>query len=191
MSQQRMTRQRAAVTGLLEGTGDFRSAQQIHETLRSRGENVGLATVYRSLQAMADAGDVDVLRGDDGEARYRMCLTRQHHHHLVCRSCGTTAEISGAGVEEWATRMAAEHGFVDVDHTVDLFGTCAGCARGAEGGASRSARAEGAPSDAASAGAAAGTGAAAGARAAAEASAAAGTAAAGERAVVPPRSARA
>jgi Fur family ferric uptake transcriptional regulator len=128
VTMQRMTRQRAAVTGLLEGTGDFRSAQQIHEMLRRRGDNVGLATVYRSLQAMADAGDVDVLRGDDGEALYRMCLTRAHHHHLVCRACGTTVEIAGAVVEQWAARMAVEHGFTSVDHTVDLFGTCAQCA---------------------------------------------------------------
>ncbi|MEE6272564.1 Fur family transcriptional regulator [Georgenia wangjunii] len=125
---QRMTRQRAAVTGLLEGMDDFRSAQQIHEMLRGRGENVGLATVYRSLQAMTDAGDVDVLRADDGEALYRMCLSRKHHHHLVCRHCGTTVELSGESVEQWAAQMGSDHGFVDVEHTVDLFGTCAPCA---------------------------------------------------------------
>ena len=125
---QRMTRQRAAVTGLLDGMDDFRSAQQIHEMLRGRGENVGLATVYRSLQALADAGDVDVLRGDDGEALYRKCASPIHHHHLVCRKCGTTVELRGEAVERWATQMGSEHGFTNVEHTVDLFGLCGSCA---------------------------------------------------------------
>lgn len=125
---QRMTRQRTAVAELLDGTDDFRSAQQLHEMLRDRGEEVGLATVYRTMQVLADRGEVDVLRAADGEALYRKCLTRHHHHHLVCRGCGATVELDAATVENWAARMGAEHGFSDVEHTVELFGTCAECA---------------------------------------------------------------
>lgn len=127
----RMTRQRAAVSDLLERTDDFRSAQQLHESLRDAGDSVGLATVYRTLQALAEAGEVDVLRTDDGEALYRRCESVKHHHHLVCRECGTTVEISGDGVETWAEEMAARHGFTAIEHTLDLFGLCAQCsARG-------------------------------------------------------------
>lgn len=125
---QRMTRQRAAVAELLDGTDDFRSAQQLHEMLRDRGEEVGLATVYRTMQVLADRGEVDVLRAADGESLYRKCLTRQHHHHLVCRRCGATVELDAATVERWAEQMGAEHGFTDMEHTVELFGTCADCA---------------------------------------------------------------
>ena len=124
---QRMTRQRTAVAELLDGTDDFRSAQQLHEMLRDRGEEVGLATVYRTMQVLADRGEVDVLRAADGESLYRKCLTRQHHHHLVCRSCGATVELDAATVERWAEQMGAEHGFTDMEHTVELFGTCADC----------------------------------------------------------------
>lgn len=123
-----MTRQRAAVAELLDGTDDFRSAQQLHEMLRDRGEEVGLATVYRTMQVLADRGEVDVLRAADGESLYRKCLTRQHHHHLVCRRCGATVELDAATVERWAEQMGAEHGFTDMEHTVELFGTCADCA---------------------------------------------------------------
>ncbi len=122
-----MTRQRAAVGALLERTDDFRSAQQLHESLRESGDTIGLATVYRTLQALAEAGEVDVLRTDDGEALYRRCESIKHHHHLVCRQCGTTVDISGGGVETWAERMAAEHGFTDLEHTFDVFGLCAAC----------------------------------------------------------------
>lgn len=125
---QRMTRQRASIADLLEATEDFRSAQQLHEVLRARGEPTGLATVYRTLQTMADAGQVDVLRTADGENLYRRCERTEHHHHLVCRSCGATIEIDGPTVESWATLVGSTHGFIDIEHTIELFGTCSDCA---------------------------------------------------------------
>jgi Fur family ferric uptake transcriptional regulator len=124
----RMTRQRSAVSDLLAHTQDFRSAQQLHEMLREAGQTVGLATVYRTLQSLAESGEVDVLRMDDGESLYRRCARQEHHHHLVCRSCGRTVEVAGEPVERWAARVARENGFVAVDHTAELFGTCAACA---------------------------------------------------------------
>jgi Fur family ferric uptake transcriptional regulator len=124
----RMTRQRSAVSDLLGRTEDFRSAQQLHEMLREGGSPVGLATVYRTLQSLAEAGEVDVLRIDDGETLYRRCAQQTHHHHLVCRACGRTVEIEGGTVERWAAKVAQDNGFVDVDHTAELFGTCSTCA---------------------------------------------------------------
>lgn len=124
----RMTRQRAAVFELLDDTSGFRSAQQLHTILTESGHSVGLATVYRTLTALADAGDVDVLRSDDGESLFRRCVRTEHHHHLVCRDCGRTVEIDANAVEKWATRVAQEHNFVDVDHTAEIFGLCSACA---------------------------------------------------------------
>ena len=123
----RMTRQRAAVAQALEGSTDFRSAQQLHELLRATGEGIGLATVYRTLQQLAEGGEVDVLRTADGESVYRRCAKREHHHHLVCRTCGRTVEIGGPTVEAWAARMGAAQGYTDIEHTVELFGTCSAC----------------------------------------------------------------
>ena len=127
----RATRQRAAVSALLDDVDDFHTAQQLHDLLRRRGDSVGLTTVYRALQFLADAGEVDVLRTGDGEAAYRRCRSAEHHHHLVCRTCRRTVEVAGPAVEQWADRVAAEHGFTDVSHTVEVFGTCASCAAGA------------------------------------------------------------
>ena len=122
----RPTRQRRAVAAALASFEDFRSAQEIHDLLRRNGENVGLSTVYRTLQALADGGDVDVLRTEEGEAIYRRCSTT-HHHHLVCRSCGRTVEVEGPTVERWSASIAAEHGYTDVSHTLEIFGTCPTC----------------------------------------------------------------
>lgn len=125
----RSTRQRAAVARLLDSTEDFRSAQEIHEQLRRDGQGIGLTTVYRTLQGLADAGEIDVLRTGSGEAVYRRCSSH-HHHHLVCRQCGRTVEVEGPAVERWAERVAAEHGFAEISHTVEVFGRCAECAAG-------------------------------------------------------------
>ena len=124
----RTTRQRTAVAELLEQVDGFKSAQDLHDLLRAGGESVGLTTVYRHLQALADAGQVDVLRNDDGESVYRRCPTDAHHHHLVCRSCGRSIEVEGPEVEAWASRTAEQHGFTGVTHTVEVFGTCGDCA---------------------------------------------------------------
>jgi Fur family ferric uptake transcriptional regulator len=122
----RPTRQRRAVATALQSVEDFRSAQDIHELLRRGGENVGLSTVYRTLQALADGGEVDMLRTEDGEAVYRRC-SATHHHHLVCRTCGRTVEVEGPTVEKWADAVAGQHGFTDVSHTLEIFGTCPDC----------------------------------------------------------------
>lgn len=111
----------------MEESESFASAQQLHDGLRARGEKVGLATVYRNLQAMVDQGEVDVVRIDEGgETRYRKCNPR-HHHHLVCRRCGLTVELDGPTVERWASAAARDNGFHEVEHVVELFGLCGGC----------------------------------------------------------------
>ena len=122
------TRQRSAVWSALAAAGEFQSAQQLHARLRADGDSVGLATVYRTLQQLAEDGEVDVLRTADGESLYRRCSTGRHHHHLVCRGCGRTVELDAGAVERWARRIGDEHGFSDLEHVVEMFGTCRNCA---------------------------------------------------------------
>jgi len=125
----RDTRQRTAVTTALGASAEFVSAQELHARLRQGGDPVGLATVYRTLQQLVEDGEVDVLRTGEGEAVYRRCSSG-HHHHLVCRSCRRTVEVDSVAVERWARRIAEENGFADIDHVVELSGTCAACASG-------------------------------------------------------------
>lgn len=111
----------------LSSTEAFRSAQDLHTELREGGVRIGLATVYRHLQVLVDDGQVDATRNDDGEVVYRRCETTGHHHHLVCRTCGRTVEVEGLAVERWTGKIAVDHGFSDVEHTVEIFGTCPQC----------------------------------------------------------------
>lgn len=123
----RSTRQRAAVVNVLRELSNFSSAKVIHQEIMARNYKVGLTTVYRTLQSLADIDAVDVLHMASGETLYRACESDQHHHHIVCSTCGKTVEIDGGPVEEWAAAQAKANGFVLTGHTAEVFGTCADC----------------------------------------------------------------
>ena len=126
----RGTRQAEALSAALDSLSGFCSAQQIHAELRRHGESIGLTTVYRHLQVLSEDGRVDTIRDPGGETLYRRCRSNAHHHHLTCRVCGRSVEVEGRAVERWAEQVASEAGFAEVDHTVELFGVCPGCAKG-------------------------------------------------------------
>lgn len=127
VTQRRNTAQRAAILEVLAGTEEFLSAQDLHAALRASGSTIGLATVYRALQEMAAGDDLDTVRNATGEVLYRQCDQPAHHHHLVCRRCGRTQEVEAPQVERWARSIAAQYGYTDIDHEVELFGLCAEC----------------------------------------------------------------
>ncbi len=108
----RNTWQREAVRKALGTSEAFVSAQALHAHLRDAGS--------------ATVGEADSLQ-QEGESLYRACTPGSHHHHLICRSCGLTIEIAAHAVETWAQKIAAEYGFIEANHVVDVFGTCAGC----------------------------------------------------------------
>lgn len=115
---------REVILGALQDGEDFLSAGDVHANLRGVGQKVGLATVYRTLQALLEEGQVDALRNGVGELTYRSCESSRHHHHLVCRQCGRTIEVEGPAVERWAHATAQKHGYRDISHTVEIFGVC-------------------------------------------------------------------
>lgn len=132
---QRNTRQAAAIEQVLRDADGFRTAQEIFDEVRRRGNAGSLTTVYRHVNLLADLGRADVVHHGDGESRYRLCGEPRvagasagdadaHHHHVVCRECGRSVEVSGAEVEGWAERVAAAAGYTDVTHTLEVFGRC-------------------------------------------------------------------
>ncbi|MGB4634974.1 MAG: Fur family transcriptional regulator [Arcanobacterium sp.] len=123
-----MTKQRRAIWDLLRSQTKFLSAPEVHDLLLESGTRIGLATVYRNLQALASSGAVDVLRVDNSDVQlFRYCPEKDHHHHLVCRECGTTVDVTGNVLEKWAQTLAREYGFTKVSHSFELFGLCASC----------------------------------------------------------------
>jgi len=123
----RMTRQRYSVLEQLRTSGGFQSAQQIHADLAASGVQIGLATVYRSLTALSASHEIDILKTADGETLYRHCATQKHHHHLVCRQCGTAKEISGPSLENFLAGVAKNNEFFDLEHVIEIWGTCYEC----------------------------------------------------------------
>lgn len=123
----RRTEQRQAILDALRASDRPVSAQELHTEL----PGVGLATVYRNLQRLADEGTADTLRRDSGEVAFLIC-DDGHHHHLTCRACGRVEQIRDCRLDDWAERVARDHGYAEVEHRAELVGLCTGC-RGSRG----------------------------------------------------------
>jgi len=98
----------------------------IHRRLADGGRSIGLATVYRALHAMSDAGVVDELPHGSTETCYRVCSS-EHHHHLVCHSCHRVVELRGCPARGWIERAAEEEGFQVSEHRLEVTGLCSSC----------------------------------------------------------------
>ncbi len=124
---ERLTKQKKVLAQIIDSSDSFQSAQDIFALLRARGENIGLTTIYTQLKLLAAQGGLDFMKSESGETLYRKCSTARHHHHLVCRGCGTTIEIEPPGFEEWADRVSKENHFYDISHVIEITGLCEKC----------------------------------------------------------------
>jgi Fur family ferric uptake transcriptional regulator len=127
----RRSEQKDAVRAELSDRDEFVSARELHRRLTDSGVTVGIATVYRQLNSLAADGKVDVIASDEGERLFRACRTMEHHHHIVCRSCGIAVEFE-LPTEDWLREVSRVHGFTDVSHIIEVFGICADCAAARE-----------------------------------------------------------
>ncbi|WP_308122159.1 transcriptional repressor [Streptomyces sp. WAC04114] len=123
----RLTRQRHAVLRILRDSPGFISARELHEALTAGGTAVGLTTVYRALRTLERDGHVDVVREKSGEPLYRPRPADGHRHYPVCCRCGLSRAVDAEAVERWADDVAADTGFAQVEHTVELTGICDQC----------------------------------------------------------------
>lgn len=122
----RQTKRRKLIAATIDESKEFLTAQQVHAQLRDAGESVGLATVYRALQSMAENNEVDWIRNEEGEVAYRSC-SDEHHHHLICRRCGKTIEVFPDWLENWTSEVAAKHGYTQPEHLLEIWGLCPDC----------------------------------------------------------------
>jgi Fur family ferric uptake transcriptional regulator len=122
----RATRQRVQVLETLAAEPNDATAQEIFEKLRSRGEHVGLATVYRALGLLSSHGVVDALMHRPGEVCYRLC-GEEHHHHLTCTGCHQVVELGECELDPWLDRLGRANGFAVTGHAVEVTGICADC----------------------------------------------------------------
>lgn len=122
----------AVVETFLEMPGHI-DLQALHARVKERHPGVGLATVYRTVKLMQNAGIVQARHFADRSAVYEVVAGREHHDHLICERCGQIVEFSDADIERIQDDIARDHGFVLVSHRHELFGLCTGC-RASSGG---------------------------------------------------------
>lgn len=122
----RLTEPRRLIVAALRDAGRFCTAAQLHALITGRG--VGLASVYRTLELLAEVGLAERRAEAGGEASYLYCSPR-HHHHVICTECGTVREIDAAFCPDAAVTRAVEAAtdFQIARHTLDFHGLCAEC----------------------------------------------------------------
>jgi Fur family ferric uptake transcriptional regulator len=121
----RLTPQRRAVLAAISAAEGAFTAAEIHERARKHHPRLGLATTYRTLELLRESGSLHTLRSS-GTPTYVRCHP-EHHHHLVCLSCGSVEETELCSAPP-AAELKRRHGFSPQDHEVEIYGTCRRCA---------------------------------------------------------------
>ena len=129
----KVTLPRLRVLDVLERrNGEHMSAEDVYRALLEAGEDVGLATIYRVLTQFEQAGLVIRHNFEEGRAVFELD-SGEHHDHIVCVKCGQITEFVDNTIEKRQEKIASEHGFKLIDHSLVLYGECEGGCRGAAG----------------------------------------------------------
>lgn len=124
----RLTEPRRALAELIAGRSGHFTADELLSDSRRRRLGLGRATVFRSLDVLADLGAIERLDLPTGEHAFVACEPR-HHHHVVCSSCGRSTPVADAGLERLAESIGASTGYRVETHRLELFGLCPDCQR--------------------------------------------------------------
>lgn len=122
---QRLTTQRQAILDLINTSNRHWDAEEVNRELSDRGQSIGIATIYRGLTALEEAGLIDSVQLADRK-RYERA-DKSHHDHMVCTECGSIEEFSHQKIEALQEAAALEKGFELTGHQLVLFGRCANC----------------------------------------------------------------
>jgi Fe2+ or Zn2+ uptake regulation protein len=122
----RMTRQRKQVIEALRSARRYLTAREIYDRLRLSRKRFGLATVYRTLEALRELGWVATAPAHHGEAAYLWC-TSGHHHHAVCKRCGRVDDVPCRALPNYEKILSRGLGFALTDHQLEFYGVCARC----------------------------------------------------------------
>ncbi len=125
----RVTEPRRALARLItQRHGHFTAADLLADARRQHLP-IGRATVFRTLELLTALEKLERLDLPSGDHAYVACAPEQHHHHVVCRKCGRSAEVSDAGLASVVGEIGRRSGFVIDSHRLELFGLCPECAR--------------------------------------------------------------
>ena len=120
----RITAPRRALVEMIGARrGHFTAADLITDA-ESRNVKIGRATVFRTLDLLAEQGSLERLDLPSGEHAYVACAPQQHHHHVVCRRCARSVEVADHGLKAVVQQIGVKSGYVIESHRLELYGLC-------------------------------------------------------------------
>jgi Fur family ferric uptake transcriptional regulator len=122
----KLTPQRRAVIQVITSTRDHLTPASIYEKMRQTHPSIGLVTIYRTLEVLAELGLICELHAG-GNCRSYTISTPQHHHHLICSNCGTVVDFTGHYLKELEDNLSKESGFRIDGHLLEFVGLCRNC----------------------------------------------------------------
>jgi Fur family ferric uptake transcriptional regulator len=122
-----VTRQRDLVAQAVLLSDEHLSVEAIQRRLQERGERVGLATIYRTLEVLVESGLVRAHDFGEGFKRYEPKAQQAGHEHLICIRCGRVVEFQNERLERMLPIIADEHGFQPQRHRLEIYGVCREC----------------------------------------------------------------
>ena len=126
----KLTMQRRSVLDvLLEHSNEHLSTEEIYDKVKGKFPEIGLATVYRTVQLFEEMGIVDRLNFDDGCSRFELASedTVHHHHHLICEECNKVFEVENDLLDDIEIEIESKYNFKIHDHNVMFYGICKDC----------------------------------------------------------------
>ncbi|MFI5358525.1 MAG: Fur family transcriptional regulator [Halanaerobiales bacterium] len=112
---------------LIDNSGKHYSAEELYAEVKKINPDIGLATVYRTLELMCQLGIAHQLDFDSNYKRYELSLEGEHHHHLICVECGKIVEFTDEDMEDFEKRLEKDYDFRIIDHNIKVFGYCKEC----------------------------------------------------------------
>ena len=127
------SQQREQILDVFLGIEAHTTIDDLHARVKKKHPKIGLATVYRAMKVICDAGLADEADFGDGIRRFEHKYRHQHHDHLVCTECGQLIEVVCPEIEKLQEDLAQQHGFTPVRHEMQIFGLCRKCGEGKSG----------------------------------------------------------
>lgn len=120
---------RAIVDMIIRNEGSHLTTEEIYDLVRTDCPEIGLATVYRTVQLLEELGVVSKLDLNDGCSRYELVHTEENHqhHHLICTNCGKVIEVEGDLLEVLEHNIEEKYNFKIKNHSVKFYGLCSSC----------------------------------------------------------------
>ncbi|MBC2576792.1 Fur family transcriptional regulator [Peptostreptococcus canis] len=121
---------RAIIEVLIENENSHLSSEEIYDKVRANCPEIGLATVYRTMQLLDEINGISKLNLDDGCIRYEINIEGEenhHHHHLICKECGAIIEVKEDLLEAIEEKVENMYNFEIFDHDLKFYGKCENC----------------------------------------------------------------